>query len=220
MRFLSFHLSRHPLHDRVLEHLRNNPDAGFLDAGCCVGQELRYLSHQGIPGRQLFGLDLEQPFIDLGYQLFQDKDRLDATFAIGNLIKDKDSEALTKSLGQKIDVVFASSLLHLFNYETQLIVATRLVRLLRDRAGVMVVGRQLGSVYAGEYDLTGYDEGTMYRHNLESMKGLWHDVGQATQTQWKVEAELKVDETVLRNVDASWGDSNMRIIWWSASRIA
>lgn len=222
MRFLSFHIPRHPLFERVLEHLRNNPTAGFLDAGCCFGQEIRYLAHQGIPSRQLFGLDFEQAFIDLGYKLFRDKDRLETTFALGDLTVDDDGseEALTKTLGGKIDIVYASSLFHLWDYGTQLKAATRLVSLLRDQVGVIVVGRQLGSIFAGEYPLTGFSDGTQYRHNLESLKGFWLDVGQATSTQWKVEAELKVEDVVQQNLKSSWGDSNMRMIWWSATRIA
>lgn len=222
MRFLSFHIPRHPLFERVLEHLRNNPTAGFLDAGCCFGQEIRYLAHQGIPSRQLFGLDVEQAFIDLGYKLFRDKDRLEATFTLGDLTVDDggSEEALTQTLGGKIDIAYASSLFHLWDYGTQLKAATRLVSLLRDQVGVIVVGRQLGSIFAGEYPLTGFSDGTQYRHNFESLKGFWLDVGQATGTQWKVEAELKVEDVVQQNLKSSWGDSNMRMIWWSATRIA
>ncbi|KAL4964559.1 class I SAM-dependent methyltransferase [Aspergillus stella-maris] len=198
MRFLSFHIKSHPLYERVLEYLRNNPSAGLLDAGCCVGQELRFLASQGIPGSQLFGLDLEQPFIDLGYRLFKDKDWLDATF---------------------IDIVFASSLLHLWEYGTQLKVALRLVHLLRDQPGVMIVGRQMGSVLAGEYPLAGFRDGTTYRHNALSIKGMWHDIEKATQTRWKVEASLMKDDLVKKNQDTPWGDANIRIIWWSATRV-
>ncbi|KAL4948744.1 hypothetical protein BDW69DRAFT_87575 [Aspergillus filifer] len=225
MRFLSFHIKRHPLYERVLEYLQNNSSAGLLDAGCCVGQELRFLANQGIPGSQLFGIDLEQPFIDLGYRLFKDKDRLGATFVLGNLMEDgnfmedNDTEALTKTLGGNIDIVFASSLLHLWEYSTQLKVALRLVRLLRDQPGVMVIGRQMGSVLAGEYPLAGFCDGTMYRHNPLSMKGMWHDVEKATQTRWKVEASLMEDDLIKKNQDTPWGDANIRIMWWSATRV-
>ncbi|KAL4791710.1 hypothetical protein BDV19DRAFT_401050 [Aspergillus venezuelensis] len=202
MRFLSFHIKRHPLYERVLEYLRNNPSAGLLDAGCCVGQELRFLANQGIPGSQLFGLDLEQPFINLGYRLFKDKDRLDATFVLGNLMEDDDTEALTNTLGGKTDIVFASSLLHLWEYGTQLKVALRLVHLLRDQPGIMIVGRQMGSVLAGEYPLAGFRNGTTYRHNPLSIK-----------------ASLMEDDLVKKNQDTPWGDVNIRIMWWSATRV-
>lgn len=66
MRFLSFNLSRMPFWPRVLERLRTDPSSGFLDVGCCFGQEIRFLADQGIPGEQLFGCDLEQVFSATG----------------------------------------------------------------------------------------------------------------------------------------------------------
>ncbi|KAL5002626.1 hypothetical protein BDV10DRAFT_181346 [Aspergillus recurvatus] len=192
-------LISHAIYERVVEYLLSNPEIGFLDAGCCVEQEIRFLAHEHIASRQLYGLDMDKAFIDLGYQLFRDKDRLEATSTCGNLTKDDDSKALTQTLGGKIDIVFASSLLHLWNSETQLKATTRLV--------------------AGDYPLTGFNDGTQHRHKLESLKGLWHDIGQVTHTEWKVDALLEIDDAVRQNMDASWGDLNMRVIWWSATRI-
>ncbi|KAL4873669.1 hypothetical protein BDV12DRAFT_159382 [Aspergillus spectabilis] len=220
MRFLSLHLKRHLHYERVLEYLRNNSAAGFLDAGCCVGQEIRFLTQQGIPDHQLFGLDLEQPFVDLGYQLFRDKDRLDATFVLGDLHVDEESEALAQKLEGKIGIVYASSLLHLWSYEKQLRAATRLVSLLCDEVGVMVVGRQLGGLYAGEFRLTDFNDDTQYRHNVQSIKGLWYGIEQATGTRWKVEVWLIMEDLIQQIKNMPWGDSNMRVVWWSATRIS
>ncbi|KAL6230770.1 hypothetical protein BDW75DRAFT_234139 [Aspergillus navahoensis] len=128
MRFLTFHHSRYSFHGRVGEDLRSNSKARFLDPGCCVRQEIRFLDPTG----------------------------------------DNVSEALIQMLGSKINIMFAGSLLHLWNYETQLKATTRLARLLRDQVGVMV-----------------------YRHNLESLKGLWPDMEQMTHTLWKVDALLE-----------------------------
>ena len=51
----------------------------FVDAGCCFGQVLRFLVHnEQIPAGQLYGFDLEQGFVDYGYELFNDRDRLDS----------------------------------------------------------------------------------------------------------------------------------------------
>ncbi|KAL4742849.1 hypothetical protein BDV11DRAFT_202312 [Aspergillus similis] len=43
---------------------------------------------------------------------------------------------------------------------------------------------------------------TRDRHNIESLKDLWHHIGQATHIQWEEDASLEID------------DSNMRVIWW------
>ncbi|KAE8153048.1 hypothetical protein BDV25DRAFT_169590 [Aspergillus avenaceus] len=221
MRFLNLNLSRNPAYERVIARLRGDPDAKFLDAGCCVGQEIRFLADQGIRDTQLFGLDLERSFIDLGYELFKDRGRLNATFVTGDLTSSQGvyGSSEVQRLGETIDVVFASSLLHLWEYETQLKVSARLVRLCRDTPGVMVMGRQMGSTLAGSYDLKEYSQAAHYRHNVESLKGLWHDIGLETGTQWRVEAGLYVDEVNQKYVNVSWNDDNGRMIWWCATRV-
>lgn len=223
MRFLSFNLPHLPFYPRVLDRLRADPKAGFLDAGCCFGQELRFLADQGVPGCQLFGCDLERVFIDLGYQLFRDKHHFGATFAVGDLTSDQadgDTNQISKKLAGKIDIVFASSLFHMWDYEMQLRVAVQLVRLCRDREGVMIAGRQLGSLLGGSYPAKGINDGGIhYRHNVETIKGFWCDVGNATQTSWTVEGGLYMGEEIEQTKNAPWADSNLRMIWWCATRV-
>ncbi|KAE8158965.1 hypothetical protein BDV40DRAFT_307441 [Aspergillus tamarii] len=223
LRFLAFNLPRMPFYYRILERLRADPSTTFLDAGCCFGQEIRHLVDQGIPGKQLFGCDLEQVFIDLGYQLFRDKDRLEATFATGDLTADDSAftgSPLSQNLSGKIDIIFASSLLHLWDYDTQVRAAIRLVQLCRDKPGVMITGRQLGSRLAGHYPIHGVDDKVFhYRHDVESLKGFWRDVELATQTRWKLEASFFVDPAVeqVKNVVPDY-DSNATMLCWCMTR--
>ncbi|RAL12614.1 uncharacterized protein BO97DRAFT_389629 [Aspergillus homomorphus CBS 101889] len=226
MRFLSFNLRHLPFYSKALEQLRTDPTAGFLDAGCCFAQELRFLADQGIPSTQLYGCDLEKIFIDLGYQLFRDQDRFQATFAVGDLAtadsKEYENGQIAQRLQGKISVVFASSLFHMWNYATQLRVATRLVRLCREKKGSMIAGRQMGSVLAGEHAMTGMTKdptATHYRHNVESIKGFWYDVGLATKTRWTVEAGLYMAEEIEQNRNAPFADDNLRMLWWCATRV-
>lgn len=73
MRFLGCHLSRLPFYPRVLARLRSHSTGAFLDAGCCVGQELRHLMRRAkVPPQNLYGFDLEPGFFDVGYKLFRD----------------------------------------------------------------------------------------------------------------------------------------------------
>ncbi|KAE8141814.1 hypothetical protein BDV38DRAFT_295638 [Aspergillus pseudotamarii] len=223
MRFLAFNFPRMPFYHRVLERLRTDPSTNFLDAGCCFGQEIRHLVDQGIPGKQLFGCDLEQVFIDLGYELFRDKDHLEATFATGDLTADDPAFAgspLSQNLSGKIDIIFASSLFHLWDYDTQVRAAIRLVQLCRDKTGVMITGRQLGSRLGGHYPIHGVDDKALhYRHNVESLKGFWRDVEVATQTRWKLEASFFVDDAVeqTKKVVPDY-DSNAMMICWCVTR--
>ncbi|KAA8651056.1 hypothetical protein EYZ11_008393 [Aspergillus tanneri] len=222
MRFLNFNLSHLAFYPRILKHLQSDPTAGFLDAGCCIGQEIRSLAHAGIPGSQLYGFDLEPGFFDLGYQLFRDQGRLHATLVAGDLGLEENqyvASELVKTLTGKIDIVWAGSLLHFWDYEGQVDATVRLVRMCRDRKGVVVCGRQMGSLFAGMYTLTGLMEKEHYRHNVQSLKGLWFDVAARTQTKWEVEAQLEVGETTTSTKDLSFSDANARVVWWCATRV-
>ena len=55
----------------------------------------------------------------------------------------------------------------------------------------MVLGRQVGYVVAREKEhRTNYRE-KIFRHNEESFRRMWEEVGEKTGTRWKVEVELK-----------------------------
>ncbi|KAJ5090811.1 hypothetical protein N7532_009495, partial [Penicillium argentinense] len=216
LRFLSFNLSESPHYPRVIERLRKDPATRFLDAGCCFGQEIRFLADQGILGKQLYGIDLEQAFLALGYQLFLDKDRLQATLIAGDILR---KGQLSQEISGKIDINCASSLLHLWDYETQLKAAVRFVSLCRDQPDVMVVGRQMGSLSGGHYPMSGVkDEFNHYRNNVETMKGLWRDVEEATQTRWKVEAQLYMGDEIEKVMKSPFADGNVHMVPWCATR--
>ena len=70
------------------------------------------------------------------------------------------------------------------------------------------MGRQLGSVRPGEYDVM-KDGRWQYRHDVGSFERLWGEVGKTTQTRWRVEASLdEVDFGYAQNKD--WGDPEIR----------
>ena len=73
MRFFSFNLRRLSFYIEVFERLRAG--ATFCDVGCCFGQEIRHLVfYGGIDFTQLYGFDLEQEFVEMGYELFRDRE--------------------------------------------------------------------------------------------------------------------------------------------------
>lgn len=211
-----------PFWPRVLERLRADPSSGFLDAGCCFGQEIRFLADQGIAGEQLFGRDLEQVFIDPGYRLFRDTDRLKASFAVGDLNADEatfDDGEIFQKLHDKIDIVFASSLFHMWDWDTQFKVATRLVKICRPKSGVMTAGRQMGSTKGDHYTMAGMkDNAVHYQHDPETMERFRGAVGEAIQSSWKVEAGLYWAEEVEKTKNMPWADDKMRMMWWCATR--
>lgn len=98
-RFLELNLAnRTDLYPRLLAGLRTGSQK-FLDVGCCLGQDIRKLVYDGVPGECLVGLELEAGFIDLGYELFRDRDTLKARFISGSIISDG-QEALKALEGQ------------------------------------------------------------------------------------------------------------------------
>jgi hypothetical protein len=64
------------------------------------------------------------------------------------------------------------------------------VKLLREKKGSVVLGRQVGNVEAGERVPRTNEKQTMFRHNEESFKQMWVEVGEATGTTWSVDVEI------------------------------
>lgn len=64
-RFLDLATSKHPDYPRFLEKLKAG--GTYLDAGCCLGRDIRQLLLDGAPSTAaLHGTDLEGSFLSLG----------------------------------------------------------------------------------------------------------------------------------------------------------
>ncbi|MCJ1355504.1 MAG: hypothetical protein MMC33_005496 [Icmadophila ericetorum] len=215
LRFLNLNLSTSPLYPTVLSRLTTQSQT-FLDAGCCFGQDLRKLAFDGAPPASLYGLDLEPAFLELGYDLFCDRAKMvDATFVSGSLL---DSAARFPELEGSIDMVLANSLLHLFTWAEQIVVASRLVGFLKPQPGSMIMGRHVGAVEAGEY--RALSEGaTSFRHNVQSFRRLWDEVGQETDSRWKVDAQLDLKDIVPGvNLGQKWTERGTRRMHFTVTR--
>ena len=217
MRFLTYNLSLLPFYTQVLMRLRSG--ATFLDAGCCFGQEIRYLVQDRVPSAQLYGFDLVPDFIDLGYELFRDRDKLQATFTSGDVLAGPTAPGGHgfANLKGKIDIVFASSFLHVWDWDDMVKVVKYLVYMTRPQPGSMVVGKQLGSVNARQYHMP-TSSGFNYRHNVESMRRFWQQIGEETETNWKVEADVYQGPELTENRNHAWSEPEMRMVWFKAVR--
>lgn len=215
MRFLTYNLSLLPFYRQVLTRIHSG--ATFLDAGCCFGQEIRYMVQDGVPSTQLYGFDLEPDFIELGYQLFRDRDKLQATFVSGDVLAGPTTpggQEFIKLKGQ-MDIVFASSFLHVWDWEDMIKAAKCLVFMTRPQPGSMIIGKQLGSVNAGQYKMP-TSSGFNYRHNAESMRRFWQQIGEETETSWKVEADVYQGHELTDNRNHAWSEPEMRMVWFTA----
>jgi SAM-dependent methyltransferase len=179
-------ISQSPDYPTIIQRLKTGNE-NFLDLGCCFGQELRKVASDGAPQEHLYGADLRPEFFQLGYELFRDKDTLKSTFIAADIF---DHTSPLSSLDGKIDIIYTGSFLHLFGYAEQFEICKRIVKLLRDRKGSLLVGRQVGNLDAGEQVHRTNKNQTMFRHNVESFKRLWEEVGEVTGTKWRVDAEL------------------------------
>lgn len=129
----------------------------------------------------------------MGYRLFLDRDTLKAKFIEADIT---DPNSVLSELDGKIDIIYAASFLHLFNYKGQIEVCKRLVKLLREKKDSLILGRQVGNINAGEYVQTTNESGIMYRHNPESFKKMWDEVGEETGTKWRVDYDFVLFESL------------------------
>jgi hypothetical protein len=73
------------------------------------------------------------------------------------------------------------------------------VKLLREKKGAVVLGRQAGNFLAGEKVHRTNQAWSMFQHNEESFRKMWVEVGKATGTKWRVDVEMfEVDRPVKR----------------------
>jgi hypothetical protein len=159
----------------------------LLDLGCCFAQDIRKLIYDGVPAESLYAADLRPEYIDLGFELFKDKDKLASRIYAADLF---DPESRLKELRGKVDVTYAGSFFHLFDWDNQVEVGKRVVELLRPEKGSLLLGRQTGTIKPGAYPNKTNRSGEIYRHDPATFKRLWEEIGAITGTSWEVEAKL------------------------------
>jgi hypothetical protein len=196
-----------PQYKQILDRVKGGEK--FLDFGCCFGQEVRKLvctchptlsfsfhtphriaqAYDGAPPENLYGTDLRQEFIDLGYDLFQDRETLKSTFIAADAF---DPQSPLKQLNGRMSIVYAGSFFHLFDWDGQFAMAKRVVELLKPEPGGMLLGRQVGNFNPGEYVRDGQDgEKRRWRHDPRTWKEMWELVGKETGTKWDVHVEME-----------------------------
>ena len=65
----------------------------------------------GVPAENLYSVELDERFIDLGYSLFLDREKLRSSFLVAKVLEEYSD---LDRLDGKIDVVYASQFFHLF----------------------------------------------------------------------------------------------------------
>jgi SAM-dependent methyltransferase len=163
--FASFRLVSHKTYvNAILPQIGN---VSILDIGCMLGTDLRGVIANGGDPAKLTGIELEQPFIDLGFQFFGDAEgpHMKGMFRQGNVLE---AGAIDKShlrdLKGRFDFVFIGSVLHLFNLADQERLFDFMDKALKPERGI-AFGRTTGVDPPGSYN--GRD-----LHSVESLTKL------------------------------------------------
>lgn len=183
--FLNLPIVNAPQYDEVLQHIKDG--ATFLDLGCCFGQIIRKLVFDGAPGENLTGSELKPAFVELGFELFRDRQKLSATFTIGDFF-----EADVGGLqGQLFDYIYGGAFFHLFTWEEQVEAISRAVSLLKQKPGSMILGWQTGAEIAKSRIHDTARSGKIFSHNEYSLEKLVAEVSD------KLEVELSVEVRIV-----------------------
>ncbi len=210
--FLNFSIGKNPAYQEVLDRIKNGEQ--FLDLGCCMGQDIRKLVHNGAPSENTFASDLKKDFWGFGYDMFLDKTTLRTQFMEADIF-DADSEL--KQVDGKIDIINAASFFHLFDWNDQVRAARRAVQLLKPVSGSLIIGRQGGKPEAGSFSHI-KKEMTAFWHNPESWAKMWKQVGEETGTEWKAEAVLG-DEDLSKRMKTKLVPAGTRFMTFTVRRV-
>ncbi|KAI4228715.1 MAG: hypothetical protein L6R36_001405 [Xanthoria steineri] len=213
LRFLNLSLSRHPLYPESsgISYVHSSPQV-LLDLGCCLAQDLRKLVFDGVPSEKLYGLDVEKGFIDLSYDLFNDHATFKDSSTDGLSAVSIPAPASLALLENRMSVVVANSIFHLYNYADQLRLAKRVVRLLSPERGSLILGRQVGSSQPGEYKAVN-NQGTRYAHDAASFRRFWDQVAEDIGGGCKFRVETVLDEEEIgdnKDQGQNWSEPNNR----------
>lgn len=217
-----------PSYEAIITRLKDG--ASILDLGCCFGQDLRHLAADGAPTQNMYASDIIPEFWSLGYDLYRDRDRMQARFLKADIL---DPDSPHAELRGKLDIILVNQVFHLFDWERQIEAGKHIVAL--SRPGTWIVGYQVGSATpravpvkttsGGEAGAAGST--TKFIHNPESWQEMWQQVERETGTQWVVECSVRpLSQWGREDEDSAWMGPNatgldffMRRVGDSSSRL-
>lgn len=186
----------------------------LLDLGCAFAQDIRRLVADGVDSSKCVGADLRLEFLDLGYELFRDKETLKSRFIEADIFEEENA---LNSLYGKIDIINSSSFFHLFSLDECKRAARRCIKLFTGKKGNLLVGRQVGQEEAGEF--ARHSGELRYRHNIDSWRRMWTEVGEESGIVFKVDGHL-TDHQGFMPADATFvRDPGAKIMIFSVRRV-
>ncbi|PWY66736.1 hypothetical protein BO70DRAFT_390581 [Aspergillus heteromorphus CBS 117.55] len=231
LHFLYFTLANSQFYPALLARLTStststSPPPSLLDVGCCFGQDLRKLIVDGVSPSQIAGLDLAPAFNTLGYKLFRDDVPRDGRPALQFDFYPRDildDTADWTPIAKRFDVIHTAHFLHIWDWDTQVKVACRLVSFLKPQAGNSIVGTLLAT--EGEEGAEGkvlerFDrKGQYFRHDLSSFDRFWGVVGESVGIKLGVQASFAKIDLPEDLKGAAWAHSGMGSIEFQVTMV-
>lgn len=188
-------ISAFPEYPKVLA--RAQAGDSVLDLGCGLGQDLRLLAVDGVSPRNMYASDISRELWDLGFELFNDRDKMAAKFIQANILHAGSGLGQLKGM---VDIIIANQFMHLFDWEEQRVVMKRVVEL--SKLGTILIGYQRAQVPPRELER---QWGNMFYHDEETYRKLWRIVELETESKWEVEVKLvDLSEWGMEEEDSDW----------------
>ncbi|OCK74026.1 hypothetical protein K432DRAFT_410206 [Lepidopterella palustris CBS 459.81] len=180
----------------------------ILDLGCALGQDVRQMIADGVPDHLVYGVELEAGFIDLGYDLFLDRDTLKSQFISADVLEKSGPNPKLAAWDGKIDIIYNGRFLHCFDRDDGLVVAMRMTKLLSNRSGSVIVGECLGGRIDREVVAP---IGKLHLYSIESFKEMWTQAAEKTKVQFKVDVQAQPAGQAQM---AHFGEDVVSLVFW------
>ncbi|EME27214.1 hypothetical protein Gasu2_19130 [Galdieria sulphuraria] len=111
LHFLKFGLKHNPFYGEVFQEGKLS-ELRILDIGCCFGVDIRGLILDGADINNVFGIDLSDSLISLGFELFGDAERLKGHFIEADATSKDFVNTVSEKTGGKFDLIILQLVLH------------------------------------------------------------------------------------------------------------
>jgi SAM-dependent methyltransferase len=172
--FLQTRVNIHWHYPAVMETLKANSEARFLDLGCGFGTDTRRLIVDGWKEENVVAVDVIPDFWKYGLELYADEEVLKTRVLFGNVITDQKFVKTLHPLGP-FDHVWAGNVLHVLNQENVEAFVRVIFELLNS--GGTFFGRCVGSERAQIFqpEIAGRDP--VYLHSPQSLEEMLRTIG-------------------------------------------
>ncbi|KAJ5559812.1 hypothetical protein N7513_002211 [Penicillium frequentans] len=200
-------IDHHFAYSRILAESENDKSKLLVDAGCCMGTDIRKLVLDGFPPENILGLDIENRYFDVGRTLYNED--LMSTKLRFRKADMTDPKFATKypELKSRFHFVHSANVIHLFGMAEQEVFFRNLVHLVAP--GGTIWGRQVGLI---EGFNSGYrqPEGKGARFTINEFREMALRVGDWAEHDVQYEGQLvKYDEIRAQRKDKEW------VLQWS-----